>query len=181
MKTLPAVLLVALLVVIAGAAGFLLARQLRPGSGANVEVSVADVVGKPAAALELPALDGSRIDLAALRGKTVLLNFWASWCSPCVEEMPLLDRTARERAASGLVVIGVAVDDEDAVRAFLDEHPVTYPIALGNAGSPDESADFGNARGVLPYSVLIDTAGVVRRVDAGSFEGDELAEWLDRP
>ncbi len=180
MKTLYAVLLVAALAIVAALAGFFLARQLRsePGAG-RAPIAASSLIGKPAPALIVRTLDGGSLDLASYRGKTVLLNFWASWCGPCVEEMPLLDQFDKQRRDQGLVVIGVAVEDADAVREFLDEHPVDYQIALGSAGSPDESAAFGNRLNVLPYSVLIDPDGVIRRANAGSFDADELVAWLD--
>lgn len=180
MKTVPAMLLILALAVLAASAGMFTARQLQgEGDEASVPAPVNSVVGNPAPALVVPAADGGEIDLQSLRGKTVLVNFWATWCGPCIEEMPLLDRFADSRKDSGLVVLGIAVDDREAVREFLQEHPVGYPIGLGTAGSPDESTTFGNRRGVLPYSVLIDASGVITRSEVGSFDEDELVAWVD--
>jgi thiol-disulfide isomerase/thioredoxin len=180
MKTLPAMTLILLLAIVAAAAGMFTARHLyRNGGEAAAPESLNSVVGKPAPGLVLPAAAGGEINLQSLRGKTVLVNFWATWCGPCIEEMPLLDRFAESRKDSGLVVLGIAVDDREAVQEFLMEHPVAYPIGLGTAGSPDESTTFGNRRGVLPYSVLIDASGVIRRTEVGSFDEDELVAWVD--
>ncbi len=181
MKTFPAMLLIALLAMVAAAAGMLSAHYLRSEAGpVSAPAAPGLLVGKPAPDLIVPRADGGEIDLKKLRGKTVLINFWATWCGPCVEEMPLLDRFAKQRDASGLVVLGIAVDDKESVEEFLREHPVGYPIGLGSAGSPDESTVFGNRRGVLPYSVLVDPSGVIQRTEVGSFDEEELEEWVDR-
>src|SRR5207237_1311188 len=103
----------------------------------------------------LEALVGERAQLGKWRGKPVLLNFFATWCGPCIEEMPMLDRTAIEFAARGFSVIGIAEDDPDAVRAFVDKTGVRYPILLDDSFG-ELSASLGNSRHVLPFSVLVD-------------------------
>jgi thiol-disulfide isomerase/thioredoxin len=178
MKTLLTVVLIVALALSAALGGFHLARWMRTGASQEMATGVAGIVGKPAPPLVLDGVDGERIDLAAFRGKTVLLNFWASWCGPCIEEMPVLDAFSRRRAAD-IVVLGVAVEDHDDARAFLARYPVSYAIALGSAASSDESAAFGNLQSVLPFSVLIDDQGIVRRAEARKFEADDLDAWVD--
>lgn len=125
--------------------------------------------------ITLPALSGERVILpAAHAGRPLLLNFWASWCAPCVKEMPELDRYARSQGSDGVQVIGIALEDEAAVRAFLARVPVDYPILLDTPGPADSSVQVGNAMGVLPYSVLIDTEGRILRQRAGPFDPGEL-------
>jgi thiol-disulfide isomerase/thioredoxin len=117
----------------------------------------------PAASLTEPAPDFSRNDLAgnpvhliAYRGKLVLLNFWASWCDPCREEMPRFSQWQRIYGAKGLQVIGVAMDDDTgSARQFLKQHPVSYPIVVGDAKLGES---FGGILG-LPTSYLIDARG----------------------
>jgi thiol-disulfide isomerase/thioredoxin len=176
MKPLWSVLLIAALATAAGVGGFHLARSLRSQDGSPA--ADASVVGKPAPALTLDGVDGERVDLASFRGRTVLLNFWASWCGPCIEEMPVLDAFSKRRAAD-VTVIGVAVEDHDDARAFLAQFPVSYRIALGSAGSIDESSRFGNRKSLLPYSVLIDAQGIVRRAEARKFEEGDLDAWVN--
>lgn len=133
--------------------------------------------GDPAPALEFVDRDGKTRTLAEFRGRPVLVNFWASWCGPCVEEMPLLDRFAAEQGANGLQVLGIALDDAAEVEAFLEEFPVAFPIVLDTPGPRDSSVQLGNRRSVLPYSVLLDADGRVLKQKIGAFDEDGLADW----
>ncbi len=134
--------------------------------------------GDMRANLNLPSLDGTRHRLSDWDGKLVLLNFWASWCGPCREEMPLLDRVGKHLADQDFVVIGIAIDNTDAVRDFLKARPVHYPILLGGSSTVDPSLIFGDRRSVLPYSVLIGRNGRILARRAGSFTATTLANWL---
>jgi peroxiredoxin len=99
---------------------------------------------------------GKQLKLSDYRGKLVLLNFWATWCPPCREEMPLFSKWQREMRAKGLQVIGVSMDDDAAsVKEFLAEYPVTYPIVMGDVKLAET---YGGVLG-LPLSYLIDTQG----------------------
>ena len=113
----------------------------------------------------LTALDGTALSPDALRGKVVLINFWATWCLPCRVEMPLLQRMAERHRDAGLVVAGLSVDrgPEEAVRTFLRERGVTYPVAVVGA---DVERAFGGVRG-YPTSILIDREGIIRHVVIG--------------
>ena len=182
MKSLLSGILTVLLLVAMAAAGYFVARSLRTQIDAMPQAKrPADVVGRPAPTLSVPALAGGRIDLAHFRGRTLVLNFWASWCGPCIEEMPELDRFAKARGADGFSVVGIAVEDAADARAFLQRHPVSYPIGLGSAGSPDESSAFGNHLNVLPFSVLIGPDGIVHKAQARTFDEGELDEWVRHP
>lgn len=140
------------------------------------------LVGSAAPALDLPDLDGRAHALADWRGRLVLVNFWASWCPPCIEEMPLLDRTAQQLAGKGLVVVGIAADTPDATRAFLAQHPVGYPVLIDDPEAPartrDASLAYGNTRNVLPYSVLVGRDGRILAQRFGNFSENGLAAWL---
>lgn len=125
----------------------------------------------------LAELDGNQVSLGDFRGQRVLINFWATWCGPCIAEMPLLDRTAR-REAPDLVVLGIAEDEPKAVRQWLTETPVSYPILLPDPSGRDLSWEYGNMRRVLPYSVLIDADGKIVRTHAGMFQEADLQRFL---
>lgn len=134
-------------------------------------------VGDQRADLELSDVEGKSRRLSEFDGKLVLLNFWATWCGPCREEMPLLDATHEKFADKGLLVVGVAVDDADAVRDFLKDYPIRYPILLAG-DDEDASLRYGDTRSVLPYSVLIGRDGRLLAQRAGYFSEESLGDWL---
>lgn len=137
--------------------------------------------GDLVAAFDLPGLDGGRTAVPrAWRGRPVLVNVWASWCGPCVQEMPELDRYARSQgAAGGVQVVGIALDEPAAVRDFLQRVPVSYPILIDTPGPRDAGVRLGNPKGVLPFSVLLDAEGRVTKQRIGPFEPGELDSWVD--
>jgi thiol-disulfide isomerase/thioredoxin len=156
--------------------------------GAGLGLYVGSYVGQPRVTapalkpgerltdLQLADVHGQAHRLSDWDGKLVLVNFWATWCGPCRDEMPLLDRARREQVGKGLEVVGIAVDDADAVAAFLKDSPVKYPILVG--GDNDTLYKFGDGSGVLPYSVLIGRDGKLLAQRAGSFSEGGLAHWL---
>ena len=134
--------------------------------------------GEPIPTVRLPDLQGREATLPAdYAGRPVLVNFWASWCRPCLEEMPALDAFARRQGANGVQVVGIALDEADAVRSFLDARPVGYTVLVDSPGPADSSVRLGNARGVLPYSVLVGVDGRILKQWAGPLEPDDLDGW----
>jgi peroxiredoxin len=106
-------------------------------------------------ALTLPDADGRPYALAETAGRTVVLNFWATWCPPCVEEMPELAELHREITASNGMVIGIGIDSPSNVREFASKHQFPYPLLVGGMGGTELSRRFGNASGALPFTVVI--------------------------
>lgn len=130
----------------------------------------------------LSDLRGNRVDVpGAYGGRPVLLNLWASWCGPCIKEMPELDRYAASQGAHGTQVVGIALDDADAVRDFLQRVPVRYPILLDRAGPRDAGVQLGNPKGVLPYTALVSAEGRLLKQKIGPFEPGELETWVGHP
>lgn len=128
--------------------------------------------------LRLPDLDGRITALpAAYAGQPVLINFWASWCGPCIKEMPELDRFAASQDPAGVRVVGIALDDAASIRAFLQHTPVRYPILLDQPGPRDSSVQLGNPRGVLPFTVLVDADGRLLKQKLGPFQPGEIDAW----
>lgn len=120
---------------------------------------------------------GSPLDWAALKGRPLLINFWATWCPPCVKEMPELDRFHREFGARGWQVVGLAVDGPTPVREFLARTPVGFRIGLAGMDGTELATALGNTAGGLPFSVLIDAQGRIRQRKMGATHFDELAAW----
>lgn len=118
-----------------------------------------------------------RLAMADFRGQPLLLNFWGTWCPPCVKEMPELDRFAREHAAQGWRVLGLAVDNPRAVREFLKRTPVSYAIAMAGFDGSELARRLGNAQSGLPFTVAFDRRGRIARMKPGETDAAELAGW----
>ena len=125
-----------------------------------------------------PTPEGGVLDLQALRGQPLVLNFWATWCPPCVAELPLLSSFSRENAANGWQVLGIAVDQAAAVRAFLDRVPVAFPVALAPQGGIALSRSLGNLAGGLPFTVVFGADGQVRHRKMGQISPQNLKDWM---
>lgn len=134
-------------------------------------------VGEQAPDLALAGLDGQEHRLSDYRGRRVLLNFWASWCQPCLKEMPDLVQAQTKIGEKGPIIVGVAMDDPAAVRRFLTTHPLNYPVLLGRLDSPSTSLRLGNVGEVLPYSVLLDENGRVLFSRRGPLDAADLQAW----
>lgn len=123
-------------------------------------------------------LSGQPQSLAQWKGKALLVNFWATWCAPCVQEMPELSALANEEAAHGATkrfnVIGVGIDSPSAMSEFAAKHNIKYPLYVGGMGGTELSRDFGNPSGGLPFTVLIGADGQVRKTYLGKLKFDEL-------
>jgi thiol-disulfide isomerase/thioredoxin len=121
---------------------------------------------------------GGEMAMAALLGKPLVLNFWATWCAPCVKEMPMLDTFHRQHRARGWQVLGLAIDGPTPVREFLGKLPVGFPIGLAGFTGVDLARSLGNERGGLPFSVIFDRRGAVVFRKLGTLEPSELAHWV---
>jgi len=134
--------------------------------------------GTPAPPLRLPALQDGEMDLGSFRGRVVLVNFWATWCPPCVEEMPSLERLHRALAGQGLVVLGVSVDDDGAaLEAFVRRAGVTFPI-LRDPGGRGPTAAWRTTG--WPETFVVDRTGRIVRKIVGPARWDtpEAIDWF---
>lgn len=135
--------------------------------------------GQPLPTLKLRGLDGNVIELPSrFAGRPLVINLWASWCGPCVKEMPELQRFAAEQGPNGTQVVGIALDDFASVQAFLQRTPVTYLILLDAPGPADAGVALGNPKGVLPYSILVSADGRLLKQRIGPFSDGEIAGWV---
>ena len=128
--------------------------------------------------LERP--EGGSLAMASLRGQPLLLNFWATWCAPCLREMPLLDRFHHEQHARGWQVLGLAIDSAAPVREFLARLPIRFPIVLGGLEGVALTRGLGNGNANLPFSVVFDRSGHVLDTKLGAVEPADLVRWSQR-
>jgi len=166
---------------VAAAAVALVAAGAGIGTGIwRARAEARDAAGTRALfALTLPDAGGAQQALSQWQGRPLVVNFWAPWCAPCVEEMPDLQRFRDEHRSGGLEVIGVGIDTATNIRQFRDEHKITLPLLVAGMGGSSLSALLGNGAGVLPYTVLIGADGRVRGRKIGRVKPAELRAWLD--
>ncbi len=129
-------------------------------------------------AQSLNDLTGKTESLDKWKGKPLLVNFWATWCAPCVQEMPELSALANEEAKVGeqrrFNVIGIGIDSPSAMSEFAAKHNIKYPLYVGGMGGTELSRGFGNPSGGLPFTVLIGADGQVKKTYLGKLKFDEL-------
>jgi thiol-disulfide isomerase/thioredoxin len=128
-------------------------------------------------ALEMETPDGAPLKISSLAGQPLLVNFWATWCPPCVEELPMLNRFHQEQQARGWRVLGLAVDQPSAVRAWLKKTPLDFPIVMAGLDGTELSKRMGNLTGSLPFSVAFGASGEVLRRKSGQLLPEDLARW----
>lgn len=125
---------------------------------------VLSVIGQKRAEFSLPDLEDKQHSIKEWDNKVILLNFWATWCPPCRREIPAFIELQEQFGPQGFQVIGVAIDEKEAVQDYSDGLGVNYPILIGNNTALKISAAYGNRFGQLPYSLVIDRQGVIRFV-----------------
>jgi thiol-disulfide isomerase/thioredoxin len=145
------------------------------GKGGSTPPSDAAVTTLWGLGFDTPA--GGRLQFEALRGKPLVVNFWATWCPPCVEEMPLLDAFYRQNAANGWQIVGLAIDQPSAVRSFLARTPVAYPIGLAGLEGTELVKSLGNLNGGLPFTLVLGAGGSVLQRKMGRLAASDLALW----
>ena len=123
--------------------------------------------------------DGKSINTEDWRGKVLVVNFWASWCPPCVDEMPTLDRVSKEYGSKNVLFVGIGIDSPSNIRDFLEKTPVSYPIAIGGLEGSNLAKQMGNTQGALPYTVIINASGKSTFTKLGKINEDELKKAIN--
>lgn len=145
----------------------------------GMEISQADLVGQSAPLFELAQREGGTATLDRWSGKVRVVNFWASWCTPCREEMPDLMRFHRDHVDQGVTVVGIAIDSKEASEAFLAEVGVDYPILIEDGPSFRLMEAYGNPRGLMPQTVIVDQQGIIREIFLGKVHYDQLVSAIN--
>lgn len=121
--------------------------------------------------------EGGELSLASLRGKPLVLNFWATWCPPCISELPLLDRFHREQNPRGWTVLALAVDSPSPVREFLRQRPLSMPVGLAGLEGVEFGRTLGNEQGGLPFTVVLGSDGQVAMRKLGALKPQDIESW----
>lgn len=121
--------------------------------------------------------NGESLPMSQFKGKPLLVNFWATWCPPCVEEMPLLNTFYQAQREQGWTVVGLAIDQPSAVRQFLERMPMAFPIGLAGLAGTELGRELGNERGAMPFTVVINSQGDITHRKLGQVFPDDLAAW----
>jgi thiol-disulfide isomerase/thioredoxin len=122
--------------------------------------------------------DGKPVDTAQWQGKVLVVNFWASWCPPCVEEMPTLDALQAEFKSQNVLFVGIGIDSPSNIRQFLEMTPVSYPIVIGGLEGSNLSKQMGNSQGALPYTIIINAQGKATSSKLGKISEEELRKAI---
>jgi thiol-disulfide isomerase/thioredoxin len=148
---------------------------LRHGAGPGAGADAATLL-----ALTLPDAAGKDEPLAQWRGKLLVVNFWATWCAPCREEMPEFVRAQREFGGKGLQFVGIAVDDAAKVRQFTEEIGLNYPALVGGYGAMELSRTLGNQYMALPFTLIVGRDGTIVHTQLGPLSDDKLRQIIGK-
>jgi len=135
-------------------------------------------IGKTILASSLSDLDGAPRNLSAFRGRILVVNYWATWCEPCREEIPMFVRLQQEYADKNVQFVGIAIDQVDKVREFAREIPINYPLVIGGMDALELSRQAGNKAGVLPYTVVLGRDGQLAVSLVGGLSESRMREAL---
>jgi thiol-disulfide isomerase/thioredoxin len=174
--------LFAIVAILAAVAGFYIGDHWDGGSEETTGFSKYDLarVGDHRPPLSHGTINGGTDNIENYDGKVVLLNFWATWCAPCREEVPMLQSLQKKYGSKGFQVVGIAMDDIENVRKFVAELGVEYPNMVGASDVMLSVVEYGNSSGTLPYSVLLDRDGIIRWRHHGEINRGTFTSRLEK-
>lgn len=127
---------------------------------------------------EFDTPSGEPLVMSRLQGKPLVVNFWATWCPPCIEEMPLIEAFYQQNQSKGWQVVGLAVDQPSRVRHFLTQTSISYPIGLAGMNGSELGQKLGNGQSSLPFTVVLDAQGGLIQQKLGKLSADEVNNWV---
>ena len=144
-----------------------LVSQSRSGAGALLASSFPDTTGRVRR-------------LSEWQGRPILCNFWATWCEPCREEMPLLDAAQARYGSNRLQIVGIAIDNDANVADFVSKNKFSFPLLVGEFAAVELMRELGNGEGALPFTVLVDASGRLRKRKLGAYSDQALRADLEQ-
>ena len=163
-----------LAIVIAGGSGYALQRYLQPTPS-----QMNSAIGTQRIEFGAEDLNGDFRNIKEWDGKIILLNFWATWCPPCKKEIPDFIELQHAYGEQGFQIVGIAIDEEDAVREYAEEVGMNYPSLIAQADGVGLAQRYGNRAGVLPYTVIIDRDGEISSTFTGELSKKRAKELLE--
>ena len=139
---------------------------------------VANAHDLPLWGLQFDTPSGEGLNMARFKGRPLMLNFWATWCPPCIEELPMINTFWRENNPKGHQVVALAIDQPSAVRRFLERQPLAFPVGLAGLEGTQLAKSLGNSAGGLPFTVFLKADGSIWRQKMGQLSPDDLTQWL---
>jgi thiol-disulfide isomerase/thioredoxin len=161
-------------------AGVFAAKTVRSTPPAETVFSLSPSIADQLFATRMPDTNGVQQTFSQWKGKTLVINFWATWCPPCREEMPALSRLQSKHAENNVQFIGISIDFADNVKKFARQLQPTYPLLIGDAIGADLNRLLGNTQQALPYTLVLDSHNKVLLQRLGQVREDELDALLQR-
>ncbi len=174
-------IIIAVIAIAAAAGGFFLQQNLiseKIVTKPHTSRPTVSVVGQIRPDFTLPDIEGTQRNVKEWDGKIKLINFWATWCPPCLREMPAFIEMQEQFAEKDFVVLGIAVDRKDAVETFLETMDINYPILIGDAAALELTSLYGNRLGVLPFSVFVGKDNKIISVHNGEITAETIKSIL---
>ncbi len=163
-----------LLLVLAGGSGFAMHRYLN-----QQKDSANPIIGQPRPEFAAPDADGDYQNIKQWDGKLVLLNFWATWCPPCKHEIPAFIELQQAYGEQNFQIVGLAIDDEDAVKEYAEQIGLNYPTMVVQQAGVELASRYGNTTGALPYTVIISPDGKISHTITGELSKKRAMEILE--
>lgn len=163
---------------LAATAGFYFGRPQTVSPPALPKITSTDDAPARLLALTLPDLSGRPQSLAQWKGKVLVVNFWATWCPPCKEEMPEFSRINTKYALNGVQFVGISIDSAEKVAEFRKEMDISYPLLISNLETLELSSDLGNRAKALPFTVILRPDGSPQQIKLGKYATTDLEKAI---